>query len=172
AWPARLQAERRARLKTWPAPARGPWGRANDGHAVPRRRPAVAKRRLCWPGPTIATTPHGTHFSGRGQRGSPSELPPSGEAVAGAGRRCARFAVSAQPHWCRATTCSYWTRRSRFHIVATTLPFPVFFLRRVAHCCSPPTSGSPPLQGTGCVAPLDFHSIFRRFPYYFHAMRR
>jgi hypothetical protein len=118
----------------------------------------ASARRLCGPAPMAAAALHGTHCPDHARRGLPSGTPRRGEAVTGAGRPCARIAVRALPHWCRATTCSYWTRRARCHIVATTLPFPDFFPRHVAHGSSPPTSGSPPRQGTGCVAPLGFHT--------------
>ena len=119
----------------------------------------ASARCLCGSAPMAATALHGTHCPDHARRGLPSGTPRSGEAVAGAGRSCARIAVRAPPHWCGATTCSYWTRRSRCHMVATSLPFPVLVLRHVAHGSSPPTSGSPPRQGTGCVAPLDCHTI-------------
>jgi hypothetical protein len=123
----------------------------------------ASARRLCGPAPMAATALHGTHCPDHARRNLPSGTPRRGDAVAGAGRPWARIAVRAPPHWCRETTCSYWTRRSRCHIVATTLPFSVFFLRHVAHGSSLPTSGSPPRQGTGCVAPLDCHTISKLF---------
>jgi hypothetical protein len=90
-------------------------------------------------GGRVSPVQHNSYGRDHGRRGLPSETLRIGEAVAGAGRSCARIAVSAQPHWCRAIACSYWMRFLRCHIVATTLPLLVFFLRHVAHCSSAPS---------------------------------